>query len=58
MLVDLAVEKLAPISKEMARMMQHTSNIDAVLKSGSSRAREIATPIVAQAYDIVGMLRS
>jgi tryptophanyl-tRNA synthetase len=58
MLVDLAVEKLAPISKEMARLMQDASNIDAVLKLGSSRAREIATPIVAQTYDIVGMLRS
>jgi tryptophanyl-tRNA synthetase len=58
MLVDLAVAKLAPISNEMARLMQDTSNIDAVLKSGSNRAREIATPIVAQTYDIVGMLRS
>ncbi|MDG2403773.1 MAG: tryptophan--tRNA ligase [Paracoccaceae bacterium] len=58
MLVDMAVQKLAPISNEMARLMQDVGAIDAVLKSGANSAREIATPILAQTYDIVGMLRS
>ena len=58
MLVDLAVERLAPISSEMAKLMLDPSSIDQVLQNGAGRAREIATPILAKTYDIVGMLRS
>ena len=35
MLVDIAVEKLAPISTEMAQLMQDPAAIDQVLKDGS-----------------------
>jgi len=58
MLVDIAVEKLAPISTEMAQLMQDPAAIDQVLKDGAGRAREIAAPILTKTYDIVGMLRS
>ena len=58
MLVDRAVEKLAPISTEMARLMQDTTELDRVLKDGSQRARAIAAPILKKTYDIVGMLQS
>jgi tryptophanyl-tRNA synthetase len=57
-LADLAVEKLAPISDEMARLMQDQAEIDCILRRGAERAREIAAPILAQTYDIVGMVRS
>ncbi|TBX28757.1 tryptophan--tRNA ligase [Nioella sediminis] len=57
-LADLAVEKLAPISGEMARLMQDQAEIDRILGRGAERAREIAAPILAQTYDIVGMVRS
>ena len=50
--------KLAPISAEMARLMQDQAEIDRILGRGAERAREIAAPILAQAYDIVGMVRS
>jgi tryptophanyl-tRNA synthetase len=56
-LVDLAVEKLAPISNEMSRLMQDTSEIDKILARGAERGRAIAGPILAKTYDIVGMLR-
>ncbi len=56
MLVDIAVEKLAPISTEMAQLMQDPAAIDQVLKDGAGRAREIAAPILTKTYDIVGML--
>lgn len=56
-LADLAVEKLAPISGEMARMMQDRAEIDRILSRGADRAREIAEPILKQTYDIVGLLR-
>ncbi|MFZ7091574.1 tryptophan--tRNA ligase [Primorskyibacter sp. 2E233] len=57
MLSDLAVAKLAPISTEMARLMQAPDEIDAILHRGSERAREIAAPILARTYEIVGMVR-
>lgn len=57
-LADLAVDKLAPITTEMSRLMDDPAEIDRILGRGAERAREIAAPILAQTYDIVGMLRS
>ena len=56
-LAELAVEKLAPISKEMARLMDDPAEIDRLLARGAERAREIAAPVLARTYDIVGMIR-
>lgn len=56
MLVELAVAKLAPISTEMARLMQHQDEIDKILTRGSERARAITAPILRQTYEIVGMV--
>jgi len=58
MLADLAVAKLAPISTEMARLMNDTAEIDKILGDGATRARAIAAPILAKTYDIVGMVSS
>ena len=57
LLADLAVAKLAPISTEMARLMEDTSEIDAILRRGAERANAIAEPILQRTYDIVGMVR-
>src|SRR6056297_3711227 len=57
MLSDLAVERLSPISGETARLMLHPDEIDAILRGGADRAREIATPILKKTYDIVGMVQ-
>ena len=57
MLAELAVEKLSPISGEMARLMEDTSEIDRILSRGAERAREITAPILAKTYEIVGMVR-
>jgi len=56
MLSELAVDKLAPISAEMARLMQQPDEIDAILAKGADRARTIASPILKQTYNIVGMV--
>lgn len=56
LLAELAVEKLAPISGEMARLMDDTAAIDAVLAEGARRAREIAAPILKRTYEIVGLV--
>ncbi|OAN49125.1 tryptophan--tRNA ligase [Paramagnetospirillum marisnigri] len=53
-LVDLAVSVLGPINAEMKRLMEDTSHIDAVLRSGAERADSIARPIIKDVYDIVG----
>ncbi len=58
MLSDLAVAKLAPISTEMARLMQDQAEIDRILGVGAQAAREIAAPILDRTYEIVGMIRS
>jgi len=58
MLSELAVEKLSPISGEMARLMQDTAEIDRILGLGASKASAIARPILEKTYDIVGMIRS
>jgi tryptophanyl-tRNA synthetase len=58
MLADLAVAKLAPISGEMARLMQDQTEIDRVLARGAERAREITAPILKRTYEIVGMVGS
>ncbi|MGC1259140.1 MAG: tryptophan--tRNA ligase, partial [Jannaschia helgolandensis] len=56
-LADLAVTKLAPVSSEMARLMQDPAEIDRILARGAERAREITVPILERTYDIVGMVR-
>ncbi|MGB0960686.1 MAG: tryptophan--tRNA ligase [Halocynthiibacter sp.] len=58
MLAELAVEKLSPISTEMARLMQDPSEIDRILGDGGRKANEIAQPILKKTYDIMGMIRS
>ncbi|MEL7130769.1 MAG: tryptophan--tRNA ligase [Pseudomonadota bacterium] len=55
-LAELAVEKLAPISGEMARLMADVTEIDNILARGAERAREITAPILKRTYDIVGMV--
>ena len=55
-LADLAVAKLAPLSAEMARLMNDPAEIDRVLAEGADRARAIAQPIVKRTYEIVGIL--
>jgi len=57
-LAELAVAKLAPISGEMARLMEEPDEIDRILGRGAERARAIAAPILERTYDIVGMVRS
>jgi tryptophanyl-tRNA synthetase len=38
-------------------MVNDSAYVDAVLREGAGRAAEIAAPILAEVYDIVGFLR-
>ncbi|QUJ76587.1 tryptophan--tRNA ligase [Sulfitobacter albidus] len=55
-LAELAVAKLAPISTEMARLMDDVGEIDKLLAKGAEQAREITAPILKKTYEIVGMV--
>jgi len=55
-LADLAVDRLAPISTEMSRLMEDVSEIDRILEGGADRARAIAAPILKNTYRIMGMV--
>jgi tryptophanyl-tRNA synthetase len=57
-LTGLAVEKLAPITAEIKRLRADPGHLDAVLRDGAKRARAIATPILDDVKDVVGLLRS
>lgn len=54
---ELAVEVLGPIGSEMKRLTDDPSSVDAVLKKGAERAREIAEPVIEEAKEIVGFLK-
>ena len=54
-LADLAVDKLAPISAEMARLMADPAEIDRILASGADKARALAAPVLHRTYEIVGL---
>jgi len=57
-LTELAVEKLAPLGAEMQRLMNDPAEIDGILHNGAERAAAIANPVLDEALDAVGFLRS
>ena len=56
-LADLMVEKLAPVTAEMRRLVADPGHIDAVLRDGAERAAAIAEPVLEEVYDLVGYHR-
>ncbi len=57
-LTELAVEKLAPLGAEMQRLMDDPAEIDRILHDGAERAAALANPVLDEALDAVGFLRS
>jgi len=55
-LAEVAVEVLAPISAEIARLTADPAEIDRVLAEGAERAGAIAEPILAETERLVGFL--
>ena len=56
-LADLAVSVLSPITTRMNQLMADPAEIDRILLDGAARADAIASPIVADAREIMGMIR-
>jgi tryptophanyl-tRNA synthetase len=55
-LAELAVEKLAPISREMRRLEADPGHIDRVLDAGAGRAQALAAPVLREVFRVVGFL--
>jgi tryptophanyl-tRNA synthetase len=55
-LADLAVEKIAPITAEMQRLMADPGSVDEVLRDGSERARQIAMQTMREVKEIIGFV--
>jgi tryptophanyl-tRNA synthetase len=56
-LVELCVEKLAPIASEMKRLVADPGHVDSILIDGAERAEAIAQETMNAAKDIVGFIR-
>jgi tryptophanyl-tRNA synthetase len=56
-LVDLAVQKLGPISAEMKRLQSDHTHIDGILADGAERASVLARQTMDSVKDIVGFIR-
>lgn len=54
---DLLVDKLAPIADRFNAMRNDTDAIDALLRKGSEKARDLAQPTLDNAYAALGLLR-
>jgi tryptophanyl-tRNA synthetase len=56
-LADLVVDKLAPVSDRMRRLIADPAEIDRILAVGAARAREIAEPILEETKRMVGFVK-
>ncbi|MGE0254852.1 MAG: tryptophan--tRNA ligase [Alphaproteobacteria bacterium] len=56
-LTEVSVGVLGPMGSEMQRLMADPGHVDAVLRKGAERAREIAAPVLRAAQDVMGFLR-
>ena len=56
-LAEVAVEKLGPMRDEMERLLADPAGIDAILRDGATRAREIAEPVLDEVYEVLGLVR-
>ena len=54
---ELLVAKLAPINERFVALRGDHAALDAVLRDGAARAREMAAPTLAATYAAMGLLR-
>ncbi|MEM6903208.1 MAG: tryptophan--tRNA ligase, partial [Pseudomonadota bacterium] len=54
-LADLAVEKLGPITERMNSLLGDIAEIDRILDIGAEKANDLASPILAETRQIMGL---
>ena len=57
-LAEVAVETMGPITSEMNRLMADPAEIDRIIGEGAGKAQDIAAPVLARTYEIVGLIAS
>jgi tryptophanyl-tRNA synthetase len=57
LLADLTVAQIGPMTREMRRLLADPGEIDRILKSGASRARAIAVPVMEEVKRRVGFVQ-
>ncbi|MEC7246254.1 MAG: tryptophan--tRNA ligase, partial [Pseudomonadota bacterium] len=53
-LAELCVSQIAPISKEMNKLLEQPEEIDRLLEKGGGQAQAIAAPILAEVKQLIG----
>jgi tryptophanyl-tRNA synthetase len=53
----LLSEKLGPINARFIELRQDRAALDAILQTGAEKARVLAAPTLAAAYDALGLVR-
>ena len=56
-LTESLVETISPIRADIARYLADRAAVDAVMKGGAHRAKEIATQVMRETQDLIGLLR-
>jgi tryptophanyl-tRNA synthetase len=56
-LTELAIDRVAPVTEEMARLKSDPGYVDSILKDGAARASGIAEKTISEVMEIVGLLR-
>ncbi|MEM6731582.1 MAG: tryptophan--tRNA ligase [Myxococcota bacterium] len=56
-LTDLSVDRLAPVSTEMKRLLEDPAQLDAILRTGNERANDLAHAHMAEIHRIMGIHR-
>ena len=51
---EIAVETLAPITKEMRKLLEDKTYLESIIKDGGNRANILAQPIITKVKDIIG----
>ncbi len=55
-LTELAVNKLAPVTIEMAKLMADVTYVDQVLADGAERAKKLSEPVLKDVYKMLGFV--
>ena len=54
-LIDLTIDKINPITKEMKKLMEDITYLETIMKEGKQKAITIAEPVLEEVYEIVGL---
>ena len=57
LITEVAIEKLSPITQKMRELLASPAEIDAVLKDGAQRAKEIATKTMNEVKGLTGFIK-